>query len=84
MGFNTGGNSEFFFNSQQDLFNSPELFLDNNQVLRVKKWDPKDMFKRIIFLFQNDHYYNIYSKKLVDIFSQEKLNHKIKDDPYIF
>ena len=76
LGFNTGGNSEFFFNSQQDLFNSPELFLDNNQVLRVKKWDPKDMFKRIIFLLQNDHYYNYYSKKLLNIFSQEKLNQK--------
>ena len=67
---------EFLFNSQQDLFNSPELFLDNNQVLRVKKWDPKDMFKRIIFLLQNDHYYNYYSKKLLNIFSQEKLNQK--------
>ena len=35
LGFNTGGNSEFFFNAKQDLFNSPELFLDKNQVLRV-------------------------------------------------
>ena len=64
IAFNTGGNIEFMGNYNQDIFPKPHIYTDQNKRLRIKKWEPKEMVQRILFLTENIDYFDSYSNKI--------------------
>ncbi|WP_269615694.1 glycosyltransferase [Prochlorococcus marinus] len=58
MAFNTGGTPELIGKFHENVFESPKVYFDQNNILRIYNWDPNDFCKRISYIYKN---YNQYS-----------------------
>ena len=71
IGFNTGGTPELIGKFTENIFQSPKVYFDTNNILRVYKWNPKDICNRILYLSEN---YENESSKIESYFKSLNLD----------
>ena len=72
--FDVGGNKEFIKENNEDIFELPNLYKDANNRLRIKSWNYEDVLSRVLFLIDNNDYYDSYSELIFNSNKKSDIN----------
>jgi len=77
--FDTGGNKEFIQEKTKDIFEVPKIYKDANNRLRIKSWNFEDVLSRVLFLIDNNDYYDSYSEHIFNSNKERDINKNFND-----